>query len=120
MEFKVILPMLRQMKNVNQTTLAKAVGVEQYTISFWETGRSMPSAKQLIALADYFSVSVDALLGHKVKGGDSYDALREEIDHYFANPRLLDLLKDVEKIPSSRQEEYLSLMRLISQEFQGK
>lgn len=53
---------LRKEKNLNQTGLAMALNVSQYTVSAIETERQQPTADMLITLADFFGVSVDYLL----------------------------------------------------------
>ena len=54
---------LRKEKGLSQTELAKAIGVEQGVISKWELDRSSPDKKYTIALAKYFDVSADYILG---------------------------------------------------------
>ena len=62
-EFKEILKELRQEKGVTQKELATAIGVSFAAISFWETGINEPKVSYILALSDYFDVSVDYLLG---------------------------------------------------------
>lgn len=54
---------LREMLHKQQKELAIDLGVSQPTISDWESGRKIPSARSTQKLADYFDVSVDYLLG---------------------------------------------------------
>lgn len=54
---------LREAKGIQQKELAIDIGVSQPTVSDWESGRKVPSAKSTQKLADYFGVSVDYLLG---------------------------------------------------------
>ncbi len=54
---------LREEKGLKQKELAKAIGVAAPRISEWETGKGRPVYEDLIALAKYFDVSVDYLLG---------------------------------------------------------
>ncbi|MCC4467310.1 helix-turn-helix domain-containing protein [Limosilactobacillus reuteri] len=56
---------LRKEKRVSQTELAKMVHVSQATVTAWETGKAEPSSSALNALANYFNVSTDYLLGRK-------------------------------------------------------
>ncbi len=56
---------LRQEKGFSQTTLAKAIGVSQKAIDYWERGVNEPKASYILALADFFEVSTDYLLGRK-------------------------------------------------------
>lgn len=54
---------LREAKGMQQKELAIDLGVSQPTISDWESGRKVPSARSTQKLADYFNVSIDYLLG---------------------------------------------------------
>ena len=54
---------LRQERNVSQMALAKAIGVSQKAIDYWERGVNQPKASYIVALADFFDVSCDFLLG---------------------------------------------------------
>lgn len=52
----------REKKGVSQNDIAKTLGVAQPTISKYELGIKQPSNGALIALADYFGVTIDYLL----------------------------------------------------------
>lgn len=54
---------LRTAKDISQQDLANLVGKTQQAIYFWEKGDNEPAYDILIKLADFFSVSVDYLLG---------------------------------------------------------
>lgn len=54
---------LRKEKNIRQTELAKMLGVKQTAVSKWESGVAVPGAEKLSALADFYDVSVDYILG---------------------------------------------------------
>ena len=54
---------LREDRDLRQSDLARATGIDQRTISNYETGKSNPDSYALIKLADFFDVSVDYLLG---------------------------------------------------------
>ena len=53
---------LREDKDMKQSDLAQATGIDQRTISNYETGKTNPDAFALIQLADFFEVSIDYLL----------------------------------------------------------
>ena len=61
--FKENLKMLRQEKGIGQVFLAKQINVSKGIISLWENGLREPNMSSLIALAKYFNVSVDFLVG---------------------------------------------------------
>ena len=54
---------LREDKDMRQSDLAEAVGIDQRTISNYETGKTNPDSEALIKLADFFGVSIDYLVG---------------------------------------------------------
>ncbi len=54
---------LREDKDLRQSDLAEATGIDQRTISNYETGKTSPDAYALIKLADFFGVSIDYLVG---------------------------------------------------------
>ncbi|MDI6872494.1 MAG: transcriptional repressor LexA [Bacillota bacterium] len=55
---------LRKAADLTQKQLASRISVNRATLANWETGRATPDAEMLRRLANYFSVSVDDLLGH--------------------------------------------------------
>jgi len=55
--------MLRKQQNITQEKLAAEMGVSIAAVSKWETGNSMPDIIMLCALADFFKVTTDELLG---------------------------------------------------------
>ena len=54
---------LREDRDMRQSDLAEAVGIDQRTISNYETGKTAPDAYALIKLADFFNVTIDYLVG---------------------------------------------------------
>ena len=61
-----IIKKLRAENNITQDTLANAIGVTPQAISRWESEGGYPDIELLPALADFFSVSIDELLGYKL------------------------------------------------------
>ena len=58
-----IYKQLRKNKNLTQEEFANILNVDQSTISKWEQNKSIPDIQMLSALADFFNVSTDYLLG---------------------------------------------------------
>lgn len=54
---------IRESRGLRQYELADRMGVKQASVSAWESGAAMPSAANLIKLADILDCTVDALLG---------------------------------------------------------
>lgn len=63
MEFNEKLQMLRADKNMTQEELAKELYVSRTAISKWESGRGYPNIDSLKAIAKYFHVTIDELIG---------------------------------------------------------
>lgn len=63
MEFSEKLKNLRNEKEISQLELANALGINQTTVSTWELGKKYPDFFNIIALAKYFKVTTDYLLG---------------------------------------------------------
>lgn len=55
---------LRLKRGMTQTQVGDLIGVSCVTIGRYEAGEREPSNAKIAALADYFGVSVDYLMGH--------------------------------------------------------
>lgn len=53
---------LREKKGLRQIDVAKATGIDQKTLSNYETEKTNPESYALIQLADFFDVSIDYLV----------------------------------------------------------
>lgn len=62
---KLKIAELRKNKGIGQQDLAEVLGESFQSVSKWETGATMPDITLLPAIAEYFNVSVDELLGLK-------------------------------------------------------
>lgn len=69
---------LREDRDMRQSDLARATGIDQRTISNYETGKTSPDTYALIKLADFFNVSIDYLVG-RTKYDLSTDKKRVEV-----------------------------------------
>lgn len=58
---------LRRQQGMTQEQLAEAMNVSAAAVSKWENGQSVPDIAVLTALADYFEVSLDALVGYGIR-----------------------------------------------------
>lgn len=54
---------LREDRDMRQSDLSEATGIDQRTISNYETEKTFPDSASLIRLADFFGVSIDYLVG---------------------------------------------------------
>ena len=56
---------LRRRDGRTQEHLAEALGVTAQAVSRWESGGSYPDMEMIPAIANYFHVSIDELLGSR-------------------------------------------------------
>ena len=56
------LKRLRKSRGLSQEQLAAELNVSRQSISKWELGESKPEIENLIALSEFFNVSIDELL----------------------------------------------------------
>ena len=54
---------IRESRGMLQYEQANRMGVKQAAVSAWESGKAMPSAENLLKLADILECTVDAILG---------------------------------------------------------
>ncbi len=57
------LKYLRTEKGIGQNLLAEKLQLSNASVSYWETGKQIPSAEVVFKLAMFFNVSADYLLG---------------------------------------------------------
>ena len=76
----------RKEKSITQSDLAHFIGVSKASISKWETGQSLPDISLLPALASYFGISIDELMGYDLKMSDQeIQKLYGELSKSFAS-----------------------------------
>lgn len=62
MELSEKLYSLRKKSGLSQEQLAEQLGVSRQAISKWESGQSVPESEKLIAISNFFNVSLDYLM----------------------------------------------------------
>lgn len=68
MVFQEKLQALRREKGLSQEMLAESIGLSRQAVAKWEAGQSTPDIDNLIALSDYFKVSIDRLIRDEKDG----------------------------------------------------
>lgn len=97
---------LRTSKGISQVELANHLGVAQQTVGKWEKNIAMPGVDTLEAVADYFGVSTDYLLGRDaapVGTGSQTPSAAPKSGAKEADEQL------------SQKKEYIELHRLVDQ-----
>lgn len=57
------LKSLREDRDLRQVDVAEKTGIDQRSLSNYETGKTKPDSETIIILADFYGVSCDYLLG---------------------------------------------------------
>ena len=109
---------LRQEKSITQETLANYLGVSFQSVSKWERGLTYPDITLLPALAVFFGVSTDELLGiNKSSDEEELSKLLEDYDNIVWDAdnkwKALDSLR--ERFPHDFRVQLRYMQRLLSQ-----
>ena len=67
MTLSEIIYKLRKKSGLSQEQLAEKLNVSRQAISKWESGVSLPESEKMIALSDFFGVSLDYLMKEDAK-----------------------------------------------------
>ena len=85
----------RKQRGLTQEKLAEVLGVSVGAVYKWESKSSLPELRLIMEMADFFDISVDALLGYKMKD-NQLNAFVERLWE-ASRSRDYDALSDAEK-----------------------
>lgn len=100
----------RRQRSLTQAQLAEALGVTVGAVYKWENGLSQPELDMLVALADFFDASVDALLGYEMKDNRLHAAAERLRQYRFDKDRggLAEAERALRKYPNAFEIVYNS------------
>ena len=81
---------LREDRDLRQIDVAEKTGIDQRTLSNYETGKTNPDSYAIIKLSEFYGVSCDYLLGVTDFNVSSMNDVAEELNKISAR---LDTLK---------------------------
>jgi len=87
---------LRRERGLTQEQLAEALGVTVGAVSKWESGANTPDISVIAELADFFGISVDALLGFTLQA-DAEEKLAKRIFELASEKRYTEAAAEAEK-----------------------
>ncbi len=94
----------RKQKNFTQEQLAEAMGVSVGAVSKWEGNLSVPEVGLIMELADFFEISVDTILGYKMKSNAAEESAKR-IHNFYVNKEFesgaVEAEKAVQKYPNN-------------------
>lgn len=94
---------LRKEKNISQSKLAEEINLSNGAIGNYEQGLREPDISTLIALADYFGVSIDYLVEHSPAGSSDNPFTADE----------LELISEYRKLDSSDQARLFKIVKAL-------
>ena len=123
--FQSVLKSLRKANGLTQDELAKILKISRSTIGMYENGSREPDYETLEAIADYFNVDIDYLLGRTNKTTiipNHYylnDETRQIAQDAFENPELRTLFKVARDIPPDRLRAHIEFMKSLKEQERG-
>ena len=93
----------RKERKLTQEQLAEVMGVTTGAVHKWEAGMSIPDLSLIMELADFYGVSVDVLIGYKIRD-NRQDAIKKRLVGYCKTmdpEALTEVEKALKKYPNS-------------------
>lgn len=103
MGFSDISKNLRAEANLSQIELAKKLGISKACISMIEIGKNEPTAKTLIAYADFFGCSIDYLCGRE----DDFGVIKKAAELPALSREETELLTYFKKLNNLQQQKVI-------------
>lgn len=124
MNFAEKLLVLRTQSGYSQEALAEKLNVSRQAISKWEIGTTLPETEKVIAISDFFEVSLDYLLKDHIRS-DSNESLDRMVlkflgsaqDMKYISEELVDIMQDgvIDEKERARIESIFDTLDSISQ-----
>lgn len=108
MQLSQILTTLLENQNISAYKFSKDTGISDRLVGYWKKGDKLPSAENLIIIANYFSISVDYLLGRT----ENPTGLSED---YSADE--LKLINDYRELSEQGKAYILDTMDMVKEKY---
>ncbi len=86
---------LREDRDLRQIDVAEKTGIDQKTISNYETGKTLPDSYAIVRLAEFFGVTCDYLLGVSERDLKDVSAVIDDLED--VKKRLSEIQKFLNK-----------------------
>ena len=83
MSFGNNLEKLRKENKVSQAKLGEVLGITQQMVSNYEKDSSQPNIELVVKIADFFKVSIDALVGYTPVNDEVKLAQKDRLMEYY-------------------------------------
>lgn len=98
------LKLLRNAKGITQKDAASALGIKQYNIADYESGRAIPNINILIKMSDLYEVTLDDLCEHKSNVYNAPTTSTVVMDEYIKDLHTLKIVRRIEKLTDEEKE----------------
>lgn len=116
MQFHEKLKMLMQRKGITNYRLAKDIGCSATTVGYWLQEKSAPTAEYIQAIAGYFGVSTDYLMG--ADDTDSQERYEQQevadmLDEIRKNPEMRTMFSITRNATPEQLRQYINVIKAI-------
>ena len=108
-ELREIIRDLREDRDLKQKTIANYLGISQQTYSNYENGHREIPTWVVVALAQYYKVSTDYLLGTDT----SYLGNTNLKNPYLENITMHDIIYDIQKLKRNERRDLIKYIRFL-------
>ncbi|MCI9316269.1 MAG: helix-turn-helix transcriptional regulator [Lachnospiraceae bacterium] len=108
-ELREIIRDLREDHDLKQKTVADHLGISQQTYSNYENGHREIPTWAVIALAKYYKVSTDYLLGSDT----NYLGSTNLRNYYLDNITMHDVMYDIQKLKPEERKDLIKYIRYL-------
>lgn len=113
MQFAERLQYLMLDRDVSSYKLAKSLDCTITTVTNWLRGESLPSAKKMQALAGYFGVSTDYLMGSDDTDTPEQAEMAEMLEDIRRNPELRTMFSVTRNATPDEIKQYVRLIKAL-------
>jgi transcriptional regulator with XRE-family HTH domain len=109
--FSLRLRRIREARGFSQRELAKAIGISQRMVAYYETRAERPPGHHLTAMAQVLRVSIDQLMGYRPFAAPAGTAVLG--NGHRPNPRLWATFREAERLPPEDRRQVVQLIRTL-------
>ncbi|RJS59177.1 hypothetical protein CJ483_03100 [Bacillus sp. PK3_68] len=112
MEYGERLKKLRNERGISQQEFADRLKINRSTYARYELGKTQPDFETLQKIADYYSVTIDFILGRSDNTNTQTND-EKEMKEFFSNPKLNLFFKEMKESPEEQLEELREIWEVI-------
>lgn len=113
MQFAEKLKMLMKKAGVSNYRLSKDIGCSSSAVGYWLSGDRAPTAESIQALAGYFGVSTDYLMGSDDTDTEENAEMTEMLEDIRRNPELRTMFSITRNATPEEVKQYIRLIKAL-------